>query len=134
VLIAAIEIGQEELQIADLLDTVLEHEPPSTPGLKMGTTADGRVVVITEADRAMHQFIIGATGTGKSTLPLNQIAADMRAGEGMLVLDPHGDLWEAARRLVPPAREQDLVLAHVGDAQHPFTMNVLGRTRRRPRN
>ena len=83
--------------------------------LRIGTTADGRPVVITAADRAMHQFIIGATGTGKSTLLLNQIAADMAAGEGMLVLDPHGDLWEAARRLVPPGREQDVILAHLGD-------------------
>ncbi len=104
------------------------YEPPpcaDTPGLRIGTTADGRPVIITEADRAMHQFIVGATGTGKSTLLLNQMAADMRAGEGMLVLDPHGDLWEAARRLVPPSREKDLILAHVGDPQHAFTMNVL---------
>jgi hypothetical protein len=105
------------------------YEPParvaSTPALTLGTTPDGRPVVITEADRAMHQFIIGATGTGKSTLLLNQIASDMRAGEGMLVLDPHGDLWEAARRLVPPERARDLVLAHLGDPQHAFTMNVL---------
>jgi hypothetical protein len=100
-------------------------ETPGAPGLAIGTTADGRPVVITAADRAMHQFIIGATGTGKSTLLLNQIAADMAAGEGMLVLDPHGDLWEAARRLVPPARERDLVLAHLGDPRWAFTMNVL---------
>jgi hypothetical protein len=105
------------------------YEPPpevaGAPDLVIGSTADGRPVVITEADRALHQFIVGATGTGKSTLLLNQIAADMRAGEGMLVLDPHGDLWEAARWLVPPAREKDLVLAHLGDPQHAFTMNVL---------
>jgi hypothetical protein len=100
-------------------------ETPGAPGLSIGTTADGRPVVITAADRAMHQFIIGATGTGKSTLLLNQIAADMAAGEGMLVLDPHGDLWEAARRLVPPGRKQDVILAHLGDPGWAFTMNVL---------
>ena len=105
------------------------YEPPSevagAPGLMIGTTADGRPVIITKADRAMHQFIIGATGTGKSTLLLNQIAADMRAGEGLLVLDPHGDLWEASRRLVPPARQKDLILAHLGDPARRMTMNVL---------
>src|SRR5262249_52376872 len=56
------------------------YEPPpevaKATGTMIGTTADGRPVIITEADRAMHQFIIGATGTGKSTLLLNQIAAD----------------------------------------------------------
>lgn len=105
------------------------YEPPAgsagASDLTVGTTADGRPVVITEADRALHQFIIGATGTGKSTLLLNQIAADMAASEGMLVLDPHGDLWEASRGLVPPARKKDLVLAHLGDPAHRMTMNVL---------
>ena len=105
------------------------YEPPpekgGAPGLAIGTTADGRRVVITEADRELHQFIVGATGTGKSTLLLNQIAADMASGLGLLVLDPHGDLWEAARRLVPPERAQDLVLAHLGDPRWTFTMNVL---------
>lgn len=101
------------------------YVPPEAEGMRLGTTPDGRPVVITEPDRALHQFIIGATGTGKSTLVLNQIAADMRAGKGMLVLDPHGDLWEAARRLVPLGRQKDLILGHVGDPAHSLTMNVL---------
>ncbi len=101
------------------------YEPPAAPGVHIGSTTDGRPVIITEADRAMHTFIIGATGTGKSTLVLNQIAADMEARRGLILLDPHGDLWEAARRLVPTHRQKDVVLAHLGDPAHAFTMNVL---------
>lgn len=101
------------------------YAPPRDGGMQLGKTPDGRPVVITDADRAQHQFIIGATGTGKSTLVLNQIASDMRAGKGMLVLDPHGDLWEAARRLVPLGRQRDLILGHIGDPAFSFSMNVL---------
>jgi hypothetical protein len=101
------------------------YAPPLDDGMLLGKTPDGRPVVITHADRAQHQFIIGATGTGKSTLVLNQIASDMRAGKGMLVLDPHGDLWEAARRLVPLGRQKDLILGHIGDPAFSFSMNVL---------
>ncbi len=101
------------------------YEPPASGGLVLGSTSDGRSVAITEADRAMHTFVIGATGTGKSTLVLNQIVADMEAGRGLALLDPHGDLFEAARGLVPAHRQSDVVLAHLGDPDHGFTMNVL---------
>lgn len=101
------------------------YEPPSAGGVVLGHTSDGRPVVITESDRALHTFAIGATGTGKSTLVLNQIVADMETGKGLVLLEPHGDLWEAARHLVPPHRQGDVVLAHLGDPAHAFTMNVL---------
>ena len=101
------------------------YEPPAVQGAELGTTRDGRAVTITQTDRAMHQFVVGATGTGKSTLMLNQIAADMEAGRGLLVLDPHGDLWEAARKLVPERRRKDLVLIHLGEPDIKWSMNVL---------
>jgi hypothetical protein len=101
------------------------YEPPATGGVTLGAAMDGGRVVIGEYDRAVHQIVIGATGTGKSTLLLNQVAADMNAGKGLLLVDPHGDLWQAAVGLVPTNRRDDLVLAHLGDPRYAFTMNVL---------
>ena len=101
------------------------YDPPAASGTLLGHTGDGRQVIIAEADRALHTFIIGATGTGKSTLVLNQVVVDMEAGRGLILLDPHGDLWEAVRTRVPAHRQRDVVLAHLGDPAHNFTMNVL---------
>ena len=56
---------------------------------------------------------------------LNQLAADMEAGKGLILVDPHGDLWEQAMHLVPPTRRKDLISGHLGDPKRSFTMNVL---------
>jgi type IV secretory pathway TraG/TraD family ATPase VirD4 len=50
---------------------------------------------IYQSDRLFHQYIIGQTGTGKSTLLLNMIKQDIDAGRGFCLIDPHGDLAEA---------------------------------------
>ncbi|MFH1148095.1 MAG: DUF87 domain-containing protein, partial [Pseudomonadota bacterium] len=46
-------------------------------------------------DGMRHAFIIGQTGTGKSTLMENMILQDMRAGRGLAVIDPHGDMVDS---------------------------------------
>ena len=51
---------------------------------------------IRQADRLFHQYVIGQTGTGKSTLLLNMIRQDIEHGQGFCLIDPHGDLAEAA--------------------------------------
>jgi len=51
---------------------------------------------IYQSDRLFHQYIIGQTGTGKSTLLLNMIKQDIDAGRGFCLIDPHGDLAQAA--------------------------------------
>jgi hypothetical protein len=91
----------------------------------LGQTFEGQTVAIADPDRALHTFSIGATGTGKSTLLLNQLRADMEAGKGLILIDPHGDLWEKAHKLVPSKRRRDVVSGHLGDPKRSFTMNVL---------
>ena len=76
-------------------------------------------------DRFRHAFAIGATGTGKSTALLNIAAQDMARGDGLLLLDPHGDLADAALRLVPPHRFNHVCLLDPGDAGFPIGLNVL---------
>ena len=53
---------------------------------------------IYQSDRLFHQYIIGQTGTGKSTLLLNMIKQDIEAKRGFCLIDPHGDLAEAASK------------------------------------
>ncbi len=98
----------------------LPHE-----GILLGHTASGKAVRLPGASRKQHTYIIGSTGTGKSTLIANMIRQDMEAGRGVILFDPHGDLWQQARRAVPENRRKDLILAHLGNSDNPFTMNIL---------
>ena len=51
--------------------------------------------------RRRYLYVVGQTSTGKSTLLLNLIAQDLAAGQGLAVLDPHGDLAETVLLHVP---------------------------------
>jgi Helicase HerA, central domain/TraM recognition site of TraD and TraG len=75
--------------------------------------------------RLRHMHVIGASGTGKSHLLLSLIAQDLEAGEGLAVLDPHGDLVDAVLGFVPERRVEDVVLFDPGDAEWPVGFNVL---------
>lgn len=68
-----------------------------------------RVFGIKQRDRRSHIYIVGKTGTGKSTLLRNMALQDIAACRGIAVFDPHGDLVEELRRQVPQSRQDDLV-------------------------
>jgi len=80
---------------------------------------------IKKTDRRKHVYIIGKTGTGKSTLIKNMIIQDMRAGEGVAVLDPHGQLIEELLDFVPQSRLEDVVIFNPADADNPVSLNML---------
>jgi Helicase HerA, central domain/TraM recognition site of TraD and TraG len=80
---------------------------------------------IRQADRRTHMYIIGKTGTGKSTLLETMIRQDIEAGRGLAVFDPHGDLVERVAALVQEKRKDDLVYFNVPDAAHPLGFNPL---------
>ncbi len=80
---------------------------------------------IKRADRRAHMYIIGKTGTGKSTLIANLALQDLQNGEGFGLLDPHGDLVERVLKAVPPKRENDVLYFNVPDAVHPTAFNPL---------
>jgi hypothetical protein len=64
---------------------------------------------IKRADRRAHMYVIGKTGTGKSTLMETLIAQDIAHGEGLALLDPHGDLAEKVLQSIPEHRREDLL-------------------------
>ena len=66
-------------------------------------------IFITAEDRLRHFYIIGQTGTGKTTLMKNMIVQDIRDGAGVCLIDPHGTDIEDVLAAVPPEREQDII-------------------------
>ncbi len=86
---------------------------------------DRRLATMPDDARFRHTFIVGKTGMGKSTLLENLLAADIDAGAGVGLIDPHGDLAETVLRLVPRRRTNDVVLFDVGDRDHPIAFNPL---------
>jgi len=75
--------------------------------------------------RTRHTHVIGASGTGKSTLLLQMILQDLRAGQGFAVLDPHGDLVDQILGYLPEQRARDVVLFDPSDEEYPVGFNIL---------
>lgn len=82
-------------------------------------------VSVSDQQRLRHMHVIGATGTGKSSLLLNLITEDIEQGRGVAVLDPHGDLIEEAIKHIPKERLKDVVLVDPGDSEYPIGLNLL---------
>jgi hypothetical protein len=80
---------------------------------------------IKREDRRRHMYVIGKTGMGKSTMLENMIIQDIQNGEGVAVVDPHGDLVEKVIDYVPPHRINDVVYINPADLDHPIAFNIL---------
>lgn len=76
-------------------------------------------------DRRRHTYIVGKTGMGKSTLILNCIVQDIRNGNGVAVIDPHGDLVERVLDYVPAKRINETIYFNPADTEYPIGFNVL---------
>lgn len=82
-------------------------------------------VSLTPEQRLRHTHIIGASGTGKSTLLFNLAKHDIEKGGGLAVLDPHGDLVDRILEIIPKDRINDVVLLDPSDAEYPVGFNIL---------
>jgi Type IV secretion-system coupling protein DNA-binding domain len=80
---------------------------------------------IRQADRRAHMYVIGKTGTGKSTLLETMIRQDIEAGRGLALFDPHGDLMERVLAAVPENRKDQLIYFNVPDTSQPLGFNPL---------
>lgn len=76
-------------------------------------------------DRRRHVYVIGKTGMGKSVLLENMISHDVRAGHGLAVTDPHGDLVEKILDVIPSHRVNDVVYFNPSDVDYPLAFNPL---------
>src|SRR4051794_40316878 len=77
------------------------------------------------ADRRSHLYAIGKTGTGKSTMLERLIRQDLERGEGVALLDPHGDLSERLLDCIPPWRMNEPCYFDPADLTHPVGFNIV---------
>jgi hypothetical protein len=80
---------------------------------------------IKEKNRRSHMYIIGKTGTGKTTLIENMLISDIKAGNGLAIIDPHGDLAEDLLNFVPKRRIKETVYFNPSDLDYPIAFNPL---------
>ncbi|MDQ7023211.1 MAG: type IV secretory system conjugative DNA transfer family protein [Candidatus Gracilibacteria bacterium] len=76
-------------------------------------------------DRFRHFYVIGQTGTGKSSIFQSMIKQDLENGEGVIVIDPHGDLARDVMKFIPRERADDVIYFDPSDLERPMGMNML---------
>lgn len=108
-----------------------EAAPPSNlplNGLLIGQNifrGQKKPVFILEDDRRRHLYVVGQTGTGKSTLIYNMAAEDIRNGKGVAIIDPHGELIQSLLGAIPEERFEDVIIFDPGDIERPIGLNML---------
>ncbi len=99
----------------------------SQTGLMLGHNIYHEVskeIRLSDEDRRRHMYIIGQTGTGKTTVLSNSMVQDMVAGKGFAFIDPHGDEAENLLGLVPKDRMEDVIYFDPANADHPVGLNL----------
>ena len=84
-----------------------------------------KIFGIKRTDRRQHAYVIGKTGTGKSALLHNLIMQDISNGEGVCVVDPHGELIEGLLDKIPEERLDDVIYFNPADPDYHIGLNVL---------
>lgn len=87
-----------------------------------GTTS---VVRMGKSDRRRHLYVLGQTGTGKSTFMENLVYQDMVNGDGLAFIDPHDSAIEKILGMIPKERLDDVIVFDPGDVSHPMGLNML---------
>jgi hypothetical protein len=128
-----VHLPASDVQSPELLrDTGATRAAPDIvrkpPGIVIGDNEHlGEIVPVylTADQRVRHTHIVGTSGTGKSSLLFNMIQQDIENGEGVAVLDPHGDLVKQILGIIPDERLDDVVLVDTSDVEFPVSFNIL---------
>lgn len=102
-----------------------------TEGVLIGKSVyrgQSRDIRIMKDDRTRHQYIIGKSGSGKSVLLSYMARQDIANGDGLCLVDPHGDLVEDTLQTVPKERAKDIVIFDPADTERPMGLNLLEAT------
>ncbi len=83
------------------------------------------LVRIAREDRTRHVYVIGKTGVGKSEFLSNMARQDIQNGDGVAIIDPHGDLVEDVLDTVPKERIDDVIYFDPSDTSRPMGLNLL---------
>ncbi len=84
-----------------------------------------RLFGIKRKDRRQHMYVVGKTGTGKSAFLHNMVIQDIANGEGICVVDPHGELVESILEKIPEERMKDVIYFNPADQDSHIGFNVL---------
>jgi len=84
-----------------------------------------QVFGIKKSDRRQHMYIIGKTGVGKTALLKNMALQDIEKGEGVAIIDPHGEFIEEVLDRIPSHRINDVVYFNPADLEYPIAFNIL---------
>jgi len=82
-------------------------------------------IFVSPEDRLRHFYVIGQTGTGKTTLLKNMIAQDIKNGEGVCLIDPHGSDIQDILSVVPKERYEDVIYFDPSYTERPMALNML---------
>ncbi len=83
------------------------------------------VAKIKRPDRRRHVYIIGRSGVGKTEEMVTMAIQDVKNGEGICIVDPHGDMVESVLQHIPPERADDVIVFDPSDVKRPVGMNML---------
>lgn len=98
---------------------------PMEPEPFIAQSATGGGIAFSRQERERHLYLLGKSGSGKSTALFNLAMHDIYAGEGVCVIDPHGDLAEAIIDALPPERTHEVCYLNVSDTEYPVGFNPL---------
>lgn len=82
-------------------------------------------VYLKKEDRFRHMYLIGKSGSGKSEYIATMAVQDIKNGDGVCIIDPHGDLVETVLACVPKERADDVVIFDPSDLERPIALNML---------
>lgn len=131
--IKSINWGKQLLSEAPDNLPVASNFKTATPGVLRDVNFFGKtewrnreeIFGLKKTDRSKHVYIIGKTGAGKSTMIANMAINDIRNGEGVAVIDPHGDLSEMILDYIPKRRVNDVVyLDPTLSSEKAFSLNL----------
>jgi hypothetical protein len=112
------------------LDYSMLPPPPHLPssGLLLGVNryrGKKKEVYMFQKDRSRHFYILGKSGTGKSYFMGQMVKQDIQQGNGVALIDPHGDLARGLSSYVPLNRIQETIIFNPADAVRPIGLNLL---------
>jgi CxxC-x17-CxxC domain-containing protein len=80
---------------------------------------------IKRTDRRQHMYVIGKTGVGKTGFLKNMALQDINNGQGLAIIDPHGEFVEEILESIPPHRMKDVVYFNPADMEYPVSFNIM---------
>lgn len=107
------------------MEKEIPHNRDITYFAKTNFRNSDNIFGIKRKDRRQHMYILGKSGTGKSVLMSNLIVQNIQNGEGVCVVDPHGELVEEILHLIPEHRKKDVIYFNPADTEFHIGFNVI---------